>query len=56
METEEGVRKRRGRPKLMWKDSVKRDLEKAGVNSREWEKNGRRLRMTETSGQRAENN
>ena len=25
-----------GRPKLRWKDCVKRDLEKAGTNGQEW--------------------
>lgn len=31
---EEHGRKRRGRPNLCWGDSMKRDLEKAGVNKR----------------------
>ena len=35
-EAEEGGRRRRGRPKLRWKDYVKRDLERAGMNSQEW--------------------
>ena len=34
--TEEGGRKRRGRPKLRWRESIKRDL--AEASSREWEK------------------
>ena len=33
---EEGGRSRRGRPKLQWKDCVKRDLERAGTNDQEW--------------------
>ena len=33
---EEGGRRRRGRPKLRRKDCVKRDLERAGMNGREW--------------------
>ena len=33
---EEDVRRRRGRPKLRWKDSVKRDLERAGTNGQKW--------------------
>ena len=33
---EEGGRRRRGRPKLGWKDCVKRDLERAGMNDQEW--------------------
>ena len=33
---EEGGRRRTGRPKLRWKDCVKRDLERAGTNAQEW--------------------
>ena len=33
---EEGGERRRGRPKLWWKDCVKRDLERAGTNGQEW--------------------
>ena len=36
--TEEGGRRRSGRPKLKWMNSIKRDIEKAGMNSREWER------------------
>ena len=35
LKAEEGGR-RRGRPKLGWKDCVKPDLERAGMNSQEW--------------------
>ena len=35
--TEVGGRRRRGRPKLRWMDSVKRDIEMAEMNSRERE-------------------
>ena len=35
---EEGGRRRRGRLRLRWRDSVKRDLERSEVNSREWER------------------
>ena len=37
METEESGRMRCGREKSKRRDSVKGDLEMAGVNSREWE-------------------
>ena len=40
METEEDGRSRRGRPTLRWRDSVKRDLKRAEVNSREGERMG----------------
>ena len=33
---EEGGRRRKGRPKLRWKDCVKRNLERAGTNDLEW--------------------
>ena len=33
---EEGGRRRRGRPKLRWKDCVKRDLERAATKGLEW--------------------
>ena len=33
---DEGGRRRRRRPKLRWKDCVKRDLERAGMNGQEW--------------------
>ena len=36
LKAEEDGRRRRGRPKLRWKDSVKRDLERAGTNGQEW--------------------
>ena len=36
--TEECGRRRRGRPKLRWGNSIKRSLERAGVNSRAWER------------------
>ena len=36
--TEEGGRRRRRRPTLRWRDGVKRDLERAEMNSREWER------------------
>ena len=29
-------RRRRGRPKVQWKDCVKLELEKAGTNGQEW--------------------
>ena len=34
--TEEGDRRRIGRPKMRWKDCVKRDLERAGTKGQEW--------------------
>ena len=37
---EEGGRRRRGRPKVRWKDCVKRDLERAGTNGQEWKTKG----------------
>ena len=36
--TEEGCRRRRGRPKLTWGDNIKRDVKGAEVNSRQWER------------------
>ena len=46
---EGGRRRRRGRSKLRWKDSVKRDVEMAGTNGEEWktiaENRGRALTM-----------
>ena len=33
---EEGGRRRRRRPKLRWKDCVKRDIERAGTKGQEW--------------------
>ena len=36
--TDEDGRRRRGRPKLRCRDNVRRDLEKAGVNSQVWER------------------
>ena len=36
--TEECGRRRIGRLKLRWRDSIKRSLEGAGVNSRAWER------------------
>ena len=36
LKAKEGGRRRRGRPKLRWKDCVKRDLERAGTNGQEW--------------------
>ena len=36
--TYDGSRRRKGRTKLRWMNSVKRDLEWAELNSREWKK------------------
>ena len=36
--TEEGDRRRRGRLTFRWRDRVKRDIERAEVNSQEWER------------------
>ena len=35
--TKEGGRRRRGRPRLRWRDSGKRDLERTELNNRKWE-------------------
>lgn len=38
METDEGGRRRKGIPKLRYRGIFKRDIKRAGVKSREWER------------------
>ncbi len=51
LSSEDSGTERKGRPTLKWKDIVKRDLEKMGVNreyGRHWQKNGKHEEFLKT--------
>ena len=53
---EEGGRRRRGRPKLRWKDCIKRDLERAGTNGQEWKTTAEDREMENINNESGRNN